>query len=143
MTKKSRTSSRDTARASAAAPQGGGIPGGSLFSDEPLADEPARGLDLVDGADHRRAGEREPAATDPGAGADEQLIIPTFDDARVMYPRIGIALYALEPGGVVTLEVHSEGEVYTFQAGSAEEALAVAFPVAPVEEPASAADIFG
>ena len=62
---------------------------------------------------------------------------PGFDAVRTGWNGIGLALYALEPGGDVTLEVHSEGEVYSFRAPTAEDAFALAFPPQPP------VDVFG
>jgi hypothetical protein len=71
-----------------------------------------------------------------GAEAGPAVAAPSFDEVRRQAVRLGLALYALEPGGPVTLEIHSEGEVYSFQAESAEEAFTLAFP------PLAAGDVF-
>lgn len=53
----------------------------------------------------------------------------SIDDLRSEYPRLGFALYALEPGMPVTLEVHTpEGGLYTFTAPSVAAAIDRAFP---------------
>ena len=65
------------------------------------------------------------ADADAAAPAPPQ---PTFDSARQDWPSIGLAIYALDPDGPVTLEVHSNGDVYRFDAATAEEALMLAFP---------------
>jgi hypothetical protein len=54
----------------------------------------------------------------------------TLDDARKAYPRLGLALYALEPGGPVTLEVHdgATGGLFTFTRKTEAAALEQAFP---------------
>ena len=44
---------------------------------------------------------------------------------------LGVALYSIVPGEPVTLEIHANGEVYTFQADSAYEAFRLAFPPLP------------
>jgi hypothetical protein len=130
-----RTSSRDSAAAGAGKAAGGGLSLGSLFPEvEPMADEAVRGLDTANGADLERQGAGEPAAADPGASAPLN-----FDQVRLVYTGIGLALYALEPGGPVTLEIHSEGEVYRFDAASAQEAFALAFPPQAVDDE----DVFG
>jgi len=52
-----------------------------------------------------------------------------LDAARLKYPELGFAVYAMEPGGAVTLEIHDPaGEVFTFTADTEEAAFAVAFP---------------
>lgn len=53
----------------------------------------------------------------------------TLDDARSAYPHLGLAVYAFEPGGPVTLEVHApNGQTWTFEAPTVASALAAAFP---------------
>ena len=55
-----------------------------------------------------------------------------FDEVRAANPGFGFALYALEPGGLVTLEVLTpEGDLFSFPADTAEEAIAGAFPAPP------------
>jgi hypothetical protein len=44
---------------------------------------------------------------------------------------LGVALYCIVPGEPVTLEIHAEGQVYTFQADTAVKAFAMAFPPVP------------
>lgn len=44
---------------------------------------------------------------------------------------LGVALYCIVPGEAVTLEIHAQGQVYTFQADTAEAAFALAFPPLP------------
>lgn len=57
------------------------------------------------------------------------MSISSLDEARRLNPDLGFALYAYEPGGAVTLEIHDPaGEVFTFTAESEEAAFAVAFP---------------
>lgn len=64
---------------------------------------------------------------------------PDFDTIRKQNPDIGLAIYALEPGGPVTLEIITPDEqVFTFRGATQAEALAKAFPpetVIPVSEP--------
>jgi hypothetical protein len=58
----------------------------------------------------------------------------TLDEARSAYPHLGLAVYAFEPGGAVTLEVHvADGQSWQFTAATEAAALALAFPA---EEPA-------
>src|SRR4029077_4504584 len=58
-------------------------------------------------------------------------LVEIFDVLRQQFPAFGLALYALTPGGEVVLEVHHDGEVFTWTAASAAEAFMVAFPYAP------------
>lgn len=51
-----------------------------------------------------------------------------FDELRDAYPELGFALYAIEPRGVVTLEVHEDGQVFSFIGATAQEAIDTAFP---------------
>lgn len=54
-----------------------------------------------------------------------------FDALRAEHPDLGFALYALDPAGVVTLEIMTEtGDVFTFTGATSDECLAAAFPVA-------------
>lgn len=53
----------------------------------------------------------------------------SLDDLRRDFPTLGFAVYALEPGGPVTLEIHQDGEVYTFRAATEAATLAQAFPI--------------
>lgn len=72
----------------------------------------------------------------------------TFDEIRAAHPELGLTLYAIEPGGPVTLEVITpDGGLFTWRAATAEAALAEAFPPddlgqAEPEPPATAVDIF-
>jgi hypothetical protein len=56
-----------------------------------------------------------------------------FDELRDAFPELGFALYALEPRGVVTLEVHEDGQVFSFIGATAQEAIDTAFPPQPIE----------
>lgn len=59
-----------------------------------------------------------------------------IDDLRTQHPRLGFALYALEPGGVVTLELLDEdGNVFTFRGKTAQQVLLTAFPPLPPPDP--------
>lgn len=72
----------------------------------------------------------------------------TFDEIRATNPELGLALYALDDTGQVTLEVITpDGGLFTWSAATAEAALALAFPpddLGPTEDvpPAPAVDIF-
>lgn len=58
-----------------------------------------------------------------------------FDQIRHDHPDLGLTLYAIEPGGVVTLEVIApDGSIFTFRGATADETLAVAFPPEPAED---------
>ena len=53
----------------------------------------------------------------------------TIDEIRARYPHLGVAVYALEPNGVVTVEVHAPGGwVRSWRGQTAAEAIAQAFP---------------
>lgn len=55
-----------------------------------------------------------------------------FDAIRSQFPNLGFALYALEPQGLVTLEVIDEqGNVFSFKGVTAERVMATAFPPLP------------
>ena len=63
----------------------------------------------------------------------------TLDELRAAMPRLGFALYALDPGGAVTFEIVTpEGELYSFAAPTAQSAIDAAFPplaLAPLPPP--------
>ncbi len=69
----------------------------------------------------------------------------TLDEARTAYPHLGMALYALDPGGPVTLETLTpEGDIFTFHGASEADVIEQAFPTAEEPEPeATVDDIFG
>jgi hypothetical protein len=72
----------------------------------------------------------------------------TFDDARRAFPGFGLAAYAYEPGGPVTLEVLTGESQFTFSGPTLEDALASAFPdlAAPAAAPEPETppnDVFG
>jgi len=85
------------------------------------------------------------SSPDGGLFPDKPQPILSFDEVRGIWTGIGLALYALEPGGPVTLEIYSEGEVYRFDAATAEEAIALAFPTRQdmAEAAAENPDVFG
>lgn len=60
---------------------------------------------------------------------------PSLDDLRRMRPDLAMALYALEPGQGVTLEIIHDGQVYPFKAPTEAEAILQAFPPKPAEPP--------
>ncbi len=61
----------------------------------------------------------------------------TFDEARARYPLFGLAIYAYEPGGLVTLEVLIGDETHTFTGATQQAALDLAFPPeSQIPEPA-------
>lgn len=64
-----------------------------------------------------------------------------FDDIRERHPDLAVNLYAMEPGGPVTLEIITpDGKTFTFRGETAQEAIDTAFP--PEPEPTPAPDIF-
>lgn len=59
-----------------------------------------------------------------------------LDQAREAYPALGMAVYALEPGAGITLEVvTADGEVFTFTGPTEQAALDAAFPPEPAASP--------
>lgn len=56
---------------------------------------------------------------------------PCLDDLREQRPDLSLALYAMTPGGPVTLEIYSGGEVYPFKGATAADAILAAFPQQP------------
>ena len=59
----------------------------------------------------------------------------SLDDLRKRHPQLGFAAYALTPGGLVTLEVHDNEQVFTFEGPTLAAAVAVAFPKPKPPEP--------
>lgn len=53
---------------------------------------------------------------------------PSLDDLRAARPDLALAVYAMEPGGVVTLEIYDGGQVYAFQGATEADAILAAFP---------------
>lgn len=66
----------------------------------------------------------------------------TLDDLRDRFPLIGFAVYALEPRGAVTVEIHKpDGSYGSVQAWTVADAVAAAGQaLGLVEEPAPAAE---
>lgn len=63
---------------------------------------------------------------------------PSLDDLRTARPDLALALYAMEPGGLVTLEIYDGGQVYTFKGETEADAILAAFPQeAATPEPSS------
>lgn len=66
------------------------------------------------------------------------------DAIRKAFPRLGLAVYAFDPGGPVTLEVHAaDGQVFPFEGATFAAVAARAFPSLtrppdppPIPEPA-------
>lgn len=60
-----------------------------------------------------------------------------IDQYRAIYPHLGLAIYAYEPGGPVTVEVLAQdGSQFTRQAPTAREALEALFgPIPGPDEP--------
>lgn len=53
----------------------------------------------------------------------------TFDELRAAHPELGFAVYAMEPKGFVTFEVHTpDGQVYSFTGATQQAAIDEAFP---------------
>lgn len=67
-----------------------------------------------------------------------------LDELRTALPEFGFALYAIEPGGPVTLEViDPTGTILTYRDATADAVLALAFPPddAPDDAPADDFDV--
>mgnify|MGYP007112247724 CR=1 FL=1 len=68
-----------------------------------------------------------------------------FDRLRAQYPDLGMAVYAYDPRGVVTLEIHTpeaDTAPYTFTGATLAEVLARAFPEEIVEAAPPTESIF-
>lgn len=66
----------------------------------------------------------------------------SLDDLRQQHPELGFAIYAMEPGGAVTFEVHTpDGDMFSWCGPTAASAIEQAFPPGSdtTDEPA---DIF-
>lgn len=71
-----------------------------------------------------------------------QIPRPSLDDLRALRPDLSLALYAMTPGGPVTLEIYHDGQVYTFSGATVAEAILEAFPPKPAAAPATHDSIF-
>ena len=61
--------------------------------------------------------------------------ISSIDDVRAAHPDVGVAIYAMTPGGPVTLELHTpDGQFFTFKGETSADAFALAFPAPEVSE---------
>lgn len=52
----------------------------------------------------------------------------SLDELRERFPHLGFALYALTPGGLVTLEVHTDDLFYSFTGLTESAVIEAAFP---------------
>lgn len=60
---------------------------------------------------------------------------PSLDDLRAARPGLSFALYAMDPGLPVKLEIYHAGEVYSFTGETVSDAILAAFPPTPEETP--------
>lgn len=72
-----------------------------------------------------------------------------LDELRLKFPLLGFAVYAMEPGKGVTLEVYApDGQIFPFRGPTVDAVLERAFPTAApegvdtVEAPAPQVDLF-
>jgi hypothetical protein len=67
-----------------------------------------------------------------------------FDAVRAAFPRLGLAIYAYDPGGLVQMEVHTaDGQVFPFEGPTLAALIGRAFPsLAPPPEPAPTTNVF-
>ena len=64
-----------------------------------------------------------------------------FDEIRAANPELGFGLYAMEPGGAVTLEVYTpDGQVFSFAGPTQDSVLDQAFPAETLTIEPTAAD---
>jgi len=61
-----------------------------------------------------------------------------LDDLRAARPDLSFALYAMDPGLPVKLEIYHDGHVYPFEGATVADAILSAFPPTPEEKPATA-----
>ena len=67
----------------------------------------------------------------------------SLDAIRKRHPDLGFCVYAMQPGGLVTLEIFPpDGEVYSFVGATEEDVLAAAFPPEPDQPAEPTASIF-
>ena len=58
----------------------------------------------------------------------------TFDELRAAHPLLGFAVYAYEPHGTVTLEVHApDGATFAFPLATLQAAIDTAFPTPQIQ----------
>lgn len=62
---------------------------------------------------------------------------PSLDDLRKARPDLSFALFAMEPGEDLTLEIYHDGHVYPFHGATVADAILAAFPPAPQAAPAA------
>ena len=70
----------------------------------------------------------------------------TLDDLRARFPHLGFGVYAYEPGGHVTLEIHMPGnDIHTLTGPTLGACIESAFPevAQPTPEPDEPPDPFG
>lgn len=66
-----------------------------------------------------------------------QLPRPSLDELRALRPDLSFALYAMTPGGPVTLEIYHDGQVYAFSGETVADAILAAFPPDPPQDAAA------
>jgi hypothetical protein len=67
---------------------------------------------------------------------------PSLDDLRALRPDLSFALFAMDPGLRVTLEIYHDGQVYKFEGPTVADAILAAFPPTPEAPPATPDSIF-
>lgn len=68
---------------------------------------------------------------------------PSLDELRRLRPDLSFAMFAMEPGAPVTLEIYHAGQVYSFKGATVADAILAAFPPEePDAEPATPDNIF-
>lgn len=63
---------------------------------------------------------------------------PSLDDLRALRPDLSFALFAMEAGQPVTLEIYHDGHVYQFRGATVADAILSAFPPDPLQAAAPA-----
>jgi hypothetical protein len=58
-----------------------------------------------------------------------------LDDLRALRPDLSFALFAMDPGQGVTLEIYHAGDVYPFRGATVADAILAAFPPTPEAAP--------
>lgn len=58
---------------------------------------------------------------------------PSLDDLRQLRPDLSFALFAMDSGADVTLEIYHDGQVYPFRGATVADAILAAFPPPPDE----------